>query len=117
MTAFRLVYGDYELALPLSFDPHAEELLRGLISRAEPGSPGHAEVSKKIVDTLTAMVEGNALPPTERQMKYALAICKELGLQLPAEAIQHRDSMAVFLGIHAAEFKRRRGVFTALERP
>lgn len=116
MTAFRLVYGDHEIAMPLGFDPHAEELLRTLLARAEPGSPAHAEVSKKIVDTLTALVEGNAIPPTERQMKYALAIARELGLQLPAEAIQHRDSMAVFLGKHAEAFKKKKGAFTASER-
>lgn len=111
--SFRLVFGDFEHTLPLNFEQHAEDLLLAVVSKAEEGSTEQAELSRRIVDTITALVEGNVIPPTRKQIEYALAICRELSLELPAEVIQFRDSMTTFLGTHAATYRRKKGSFAA----
>ena len=108
MTSFRLVYGDYEFALPLGFAPEAEDALVALLRQAEEESRTKADLEKKIVAAITSAFNGDPAPPTEKQLKYALSICKELGLQLPADCIQIQDSMRTFLTRYAPEYQRRK---------
>jgi hypothetical protein len=109
---FRLVYGDFEFHLPLPFEGHIEERLFRIVSQTEPPQTAERarnDLARRIVDVVTAILEGELLPPTERQLKYALAIARELSLELPAEVIQYREAMTVFLGTYAEQYRRRKG--------
>jgi hypothetical protein len=54
------------------------------------------------------MLEIHAIPPSEKQVKYAVAIARELSLQIPAAVLQHRDAMTEFLANHAETYRRSR---------
>lgn len=108
--SFQLVYGDRELALTLAFDVHVEDRLVGLISMCEP-DPVRApenELAVRIVHAITAAIEKDIGPPTDKQLKYAVAIARRLNLQLSAEVLQSREAMAGFLNMHADEYRRRK---------
>jgi hypothetical protein len=108
---FQLVYGDRELVLPLHFEGHVEDLLARLLSRdgrADDSDPRPSQLSALIVDAITAVVEQRDIPPTKNQLNYAIAIGRELNLELPAEILQDRQAMKQFLDRHAEAFRRRR---------
>ncbi len=109
---FRLTYEDSEISLSLPFEGHIEERLLQVIGRAEPQAVaewGRSDLARRIVDLVTALLEGELLPPTEKQLKYAVAIAQGLSLELPAEVLQYREAMKVYLGAHAEEYRRRKG--------
>ncbi|MEC9358662.1 MAG: hypothetical protein VX836_12440 [Pseudomonadota bacterium] len=96
--------------MSLPFEPHVEERLYHI---CKPEPPETAErrrtdLARRVVDLVTALLEGEALPPTEKQIKYAIAIAREFSLELPAEVLQYRDAMTVFLGTHAPEYRRKK---------
>ncbi|HKZ11460.1 MAG TPA: hypothetical protein VJL61_12255 [Rhodanobacteraceae bacterium] len=45
-------------------------------------------------------------PPSERQLKFADAIARELNLTLSAEVIRYKGAMSGFLDQYGGEFKR-----------
>lgn len=109
---FRLVYGDFDLHIALPFEGHIEERLYQIISQTEleeTAQRGHLELARRIVDVVTAIMDGEVLPPTDKQIKYAVAIAQELSLELPAEVLKYREAMAVFLGSHAENYRRSKG--------
>lgn len=107
--SFQLVYGDHEYSLLLTFEPHIEDRLIGLLGKAgADGGTESGELALRIADSISALVEFNDLPPTEKQLKYAIGIAQTLKMQLPAEVIQYRDAMAQFLSAHADEYRRRK---------
>lgn len=65
--------------------------------------------SRRIRNVITALLEGELLPPTDKQLKYAISIARELSLELPADVLQYRDAMTVFLGTYAEQYRRRKG--------
>lgn len=109
--SFVLVYGDHEIALPLQFEAHVEEILIRLM-RASPESPmqerRRLELSSSIVEVVSSMLENNVIPPSEKQVKYAVAIARELNLQIPATVLQHRHAMTEFLANHAETYRKSR---------
>ncbi|MES0873684.1 hypothetical protein [Sinimarinibacterium thermocellulolyticum] len=109
--SFVLVYGDHEMTLPLQFEAHVEEKLIRLM-RASPDSPlqerRRLELSSSIVEVISSMLENNVIPPSEKQVKYAVAIARELNLQIPATVLQHRDAMTEFLANHAETYRKSR---------
>lgn len=112
--SFQLVYGDHELALSLNFDAHIEDLLVETLGRTT-SSEQEAEslrrgLASRLVDAMTAALEFKVIPPTEKQLKYAIAIARELSLQLPAEVLQYRDAMTAFLAEHANSYRRRKAL-------
>lgn len=109
---FRLTFEDSEICLLLPFEGHIEERLLQVIGMGEPQAAadrGRNELARRIVDLVTALLEGELLPPTDKQLKYAVAIAQELSLELPAEVLQYREAMKVFLGAHAEQYRRRKG--------
>lgn len=76
-----------------------------LLDPADQLSPDSAEVTARLVTAICAAIESRSLPPTEKQIKYALTIARELSLGLPAEAIQYRDAMTSFIGQHAERYR------------
>jgi hypothetical protein len=67
-------------------------------------------LSSRLVDAMTAALEFKVIPPTEKQLKYAIAIARELSLQLPADVLQYRDAMTAFLAEHANSYRRRKAL-------
>lgn len=107
--SFTLVYGDFDARLPLPFETHIEERLYKIISQAEPpesAEGAHVDLARRIVDVITAMLEVEVLPPSDKQLKYAIAISKELELELPSNALKYRDAMNVFLSTHADTYRK-----------
>jgi hypothetical protein len=109
---FRLIYGDSEFELALPFEEHIEDRIFKVISRIDPpvtAERGRNDFARRVVELITALLEGELLPPTDKQLKYAVAIARELSLELPAEVLQYREAMTVFLGTHAEQYRRRKG--------
>lgn len=109
--SFQLVYGDHELALPLQFELHVEDQLVQLLAAyasREADNSVRSELSARVVDAISAMVEHKVVPPTDKQLKYAVAIARELSLQLPPEVLQYQDAMRQFLTEHADTYRRRK---------
>lgn len=112
--SFLLIYGDHELTLPLNFDSHTEDHLVEILGRT-PASESEADsvrrgLASRIVDAVTAALELKAIPPTEKQLKYAIAIARELNLQLSPGVLQSRDAMTAFLAAHAETYRRRKAL-------
>lgn len=111
--SFQFVYGDQELVLPVQFESHIEDQLLHLLGRiASPdgGENLRANLSARVADAITAVIESRANPPSDKQLKYAVAIARELSLQLPAEVLQHKEAMAEFLSRHADTYRRRKAL-------
>ena len=109
---FQLSYGDFADPLALPLNNHTEERLYQLICCGDDhdqSDAGRSVVARRIADLITTMLDGDLLPPSEKQLKYAIAIARELSLELPAEALQYRTAMSVFLATHAPQYRRRKG--------
>lgn len=109
---FQLVYGDSEFQLPLPFEEHVQERLIQVIGRSEPpevAERARNDLARRMVGVITSLLEGELLPPTDKQLKYAISIARELSLELPADVLQYRDAMTVFLGTYAEQYRRRKG--------
>lgn len=112
----RLVCGDFEYQLALPFEAHVEERLCIMMGLSDPTRNAERvrnDLARRIVDLITAMLEGEILPPTDKQLKYAVAIARELGIELPADILQYRDAMKVFLGTHAPQYRQSKGYDSA----
>jgi hypothetical protein len=106
--SFQLVYGDQEFVLQLAFEPDIEDRLVNLIDQTGLSGEARAELSKRFVESISALVESNVAPPTEKQLKYAVAIARELSLQLSPEVLRFRDAMTSFLNMHAETYRKRK---------
>lgn len=73
-------------------------------------------LANRIGELIVMVVEGDVQPPTEKQIKYAIAIARELSLELPAEVLQFRDAMTTFLTIHAEHYRKRKGYAQAVSK-
>jgi hypothetical protein len=107
--SFRLVYGDLEIALTLPLDAVAGEQLLSRMRLAKSSEPVQTELAKRVVVAISGMFDGVVIPPSKRQLKYAQAICDELGLELPEECTRIQDAIRAFITAHAPEYHRRRG--------
>ena len=109
--SLRLVYGDHEFSIDLPFEPHIEDRVVALLtSPAGKASPDRAttEFVQGLVTIVTDMLERAPIPPSEKQVAYAVQIARTLGLELPADVLQLRSAMGAFLEEHAAEYRRRK---------
>ena len=110
---FQLVYGDHELSLRIPFESHVEDRLVELLERSDPddtNSRTRNELAGRIAEAIGVMLTDNVLPPTDKQVKYAVAIARELGLQLAPEVLRSREAMTSFLGAHADTYRRRKAL-------
>ena len=113
---FELVYGDRDLLLTLHFDVAVEERLVELLRRGGPtelSQKTRGALANRISEGIAMIIEGQAMPPSEKQIKYAISIARELSLELPADVLQFRDAMTTFLTIHAEHYRRRKGYTAA----
>lgn len=109
--SFRLVYGDHELSVELPFEPHVEDRVLALLSKKSdrPGLDRAAtEFVQGLVTIVTDMLERAPMPPSDKQVQYAVQIARTLNLELPAQVLQLRESMSAFLDEHSSEYRRRR---------
>lgn len=109
--SFQLAFGQCDLALPLALDSQVEDRLLGIIGgddSAASSKRARIKLAAQISDAISAVVVGEGIPPSEKQIKYAVAIAQELSLELPAEVLQFRHAMAVFLDTHAERYRRSR---------
>lgn len=109
--SFQFAFGEYDLALPLGLDAQVEDRLLGILGGDElaPSSKrARIQLAAQISDAISAVVAGEGSPPTDKQIKYAVAIARELSLELPAEVLQFRHAMVCFLDTHAERFRRSR---------
>jgi hypothetical protein len=107
---FQLIFGDHDLALKLQFDTEVEDQLIRLVSRdveanADQEAPSRSDLAEKIVKAITRIVDPATAAPTEKQIKYALGISRELGLRLPADCLKDRAAIAAFLDAHANTYR------------
>jgi hypothetical protein len=103
---FRLVDDD----LDLSFDiPLSSDARRGLSVQLQRNSCGQEkqDFESKLCQQLTFLLDEDLLPPSRRQVSYALSIARTLDIPLPGEALQFRGAMHDYLQRHAALFRQR----------
>jgi hypothetical protein len=58
--------------------------------------------------SLAQCLDSDLQPPTSAQMAYAMAIARELGIALPAEALRFRGAMGDFIDRFAEALSRKR---------
>lgn len=109
---FQIVYGDRDIVLPLMLDSEAEEHLVNFLSAHDANSRERQELSKRLATAISASLEKLDFPPTDKQIKYAIAIAQELSIQIPAEVLQYRDSMGAFLNRHAEAYRSRKNLIS-----
>lgn len=110
---FELVYGDRDLSLTLHLDIAVEERLVQLLRRDGSTDRNLGTLARRVSEGISQVVEGQAMPPTEKQIKYAVSIARELSLELPSDVLKFRDAMTTFLTIHAEQYRRRKGYSAA----
>lgn len=109
MTAtFRLVYGDPELALPLPIDPVVGDQLLDRLRGAEVDGLSQAELGRRLATAIAQIFCSDPIPPSERQLKYAQSICRELALVLPADCVLSQEAARDFITRHAPDYQRLR---------
>lgn len=103
--------GDWEVQIPL---PNSTvEAFRLQLDRLEQKDvilgPVLIRLAERISTNLLETLDVDLRPPSKAQVKFALAIAKELGISLPGEALQYRATMHDFLSRHAPLFYSRTG--------
>lgn len=107
--SFQLIFRDYDLELTLALDAAAEDQLLELMSAAISDGPERADLSRQVADAICTLLNCENVPPTEKQIKYAVAIARKLSLTIPPDVLQRREAMTRFLGSHAENYRQRRG--------
>lgn len=103
--SFVLVYGDHEAALPLNFSSTVEGRLMELLFETNYDGTARADLERQLVDLVTALVDAPRSAPTQKQIKYAVAIARTLSIELPAGALISRNAMSDFLNRYAAAYR------------
>lgn len=109
--SFQIVSIDYEFRIDLPLEVHVEDRLYEMIRAA--GAPENSDqsrslLSRKLVDLITAMIDGEMPAPTLKQTQYAVAIARELNIELSPQVLCYRDAMTRFLTQHTQRFKESR---------
>lgn len=109
--SFQIVSIDYEFRIDLPLEVHVEdrlyEMLRA-VGAAEAEERSRIALSRRFVDIITAMIDGEMPPPTAKQTQYAVAIARELKIDLPPLVLCYRDAMNRFLTQYTPSFRESR---------
>lgn len=62
-----------------------------------------------IAPALAECLDSDLKPPTEAQVRYAMAIARALGIALPSEALRYRGGMTNFIDRFVDSFRQKRG--------
>ncbi|HTC28513.1 hypothetical protein [Dyella sp.] len=102
----RLVDDDLDVSLDLPFNASVREALCIQMQRCANGCT-KPSFERRIVESLTALIDIDLKPPSTSQISYAISIAKALDIALPGEALRHKGSMIDFLSRYAPIFKER----------
>lgn len=108
---FQIVSIDNEFRIDLPLEVHVEDRLYEMIQEANRGDGdqrSRVALSRRFVDLITAMIDGETPPPTLKQTQYALAVARELNIDLPPMVLCYRDAMTRFLTQHTPTFRESR---------
>lgn len=102
--------GTFEIQIPV--ERAVLEMLRIQVERlqANEGRQSRAlnALGLRVTSVITEMVDPDLRPPTQAQVDYAIAIARELNVNLPGEALMCRGAMGEFLDRFSDLFKARR---------
>lgn len=65
-------------------------------------------VATCVAERLTHCLDWDLQPPTEKQMRYATTIARELNMTISGDALRYKGSMTEFIDRFADVFKARR---------
>ena len=65
-------------------------------------------VATCVAEGLTHCLDWDLQPPTEKQMRYATTIARELNVTISGDALRYKGSMTEFIDRFASVFKARR---------
>lgn len=96
------------IKLPLREDIAAELYVRAQEAKLAIGDKRLAEiVAYSWLGSLLALDQTEPIPPTVPQIKFALDIARELGIELPVGALQSRVVIGFFITQHRDRLRRR----------
>lgn len=102
--------GGWEIEVPIA--GATLEALRLQISKLQMSEPFLDRICEKIgqriSETVIEVLDPDLRPPTENQVRFAVDIARELGINLPGEALQYRGTMHDFLKRFSEQFYERR---------
>ena len=102
--------GTFEFEVPI--DGPVMESLRVQIARIQSNHDRYSNVARmlafKVTSAIIDIVDPDLRPPTRAQVDYAIAIARELNVNLPGEALMFRCAMGEFLDRYSELFKTRR---------
>lgn len=103
--------GGWEISIPLE---HAvSEALKVQMARVLNDDEHLPKLSLRIAErmaiSILEVLDVDLRPPTPAQVSYALAIARDLNVNLPGEALLFRGAMGEFLDRYAALFNQRHG--------
>lgn len=64
-------------------------------------------IASSIADGLAKGLDRDLQPPTEKQLRYAAAIARELNVSVSGEVLRYKGAMTEFLNRYADTFKAR----------
>jgi hypothetical protein len=103
------VEGGWEIEVPV--EGATLEALRLQIAKVHQSDvflgPVCERIGSKISETVIEVLDPDLRPPTPAQVKFALAIARELSINLPGEALQFRGTMHDFITRHSDLFYKR----------
>jgi hypothetical protein len=102
---------DEDQGIPIPLDELTEEAWALQLGRA--ATQGAVDSLRErlatcFAATLVECLDADLRRPTEAQLKYAMAIARDLNVALPSEALRFRGAMATFLALFAETHKQRR---------
>lgn len=113
----RIADGDGTFELEVPIDGPVLESLRLQVARLQTRQDRDPSVinilAMKVQIAISEVVDPDLRPPTQAQVDYAVAIARELNVNLPGEALMFRCAMGEFLDRYSSLFKtRRRGPYS-----
>jgi hypothetical protein len=101
--------GGWEITVPL--DIAVSEALRVQIARIQSDDSHLPQLTRRIAERMAVSIlevlDYDLKPPTPAQVSYALAIARDLNVNLPGEALLFRGAMSEFLDRYVALFNER----------
>lgn len=105
-----LVFDDFDrICIPL--DDGALEAWRLQLDRAIRAGSSSAlcgRLASSVAASIEQCLDRDLQPPTENQVRYAMAIARELNVSLSGDALRYRGSMGEFLTRFSEVYKVRR---------
>ena len=100
--------GTFEIEVPLE-GPVLESLRLQIARLQNYGQEKDVRLlAARVAVAITEGVDPDLRPPTQAQVDYAVAIARELNVNLPGEALMFRGAMGQFLDRYSELFKSRR---------